>query len=264
MLEGEAKEKISSAITRAQLELEEALSELDAMPAYDPGAVAFTAHALNNYLTIAGGTADLLMAHLRDDPDPDVRRWLESLQHVTSLMIRSVGQLIATAPGKESKFRFAKEDFTALIGRVCQYYERVAEKKHIRIVTNFSDDVPLIWIDRIVVAAVLDNLMSNAVKFSPLGKQIEVRGSGEEGWAVCKVCDQGPGISKEEQRKLFQKGVTLTPKPTGGESSMGYGLAVAKELIERMGGKIWCESGGLGQGACFAIRIPAYQGQTEG
>jgi signal transduction histidine kinase len=79
---------------------------------------------------------------------------------------------------------------------------------------------------------------------------------------VCSVQDEGPGLSQGDQAKLFQRGVRLTPRPTGRESSTGFGLAVAKDLIERLGGAIWCQSA-LGQGSCFSFRIPAYHEQLE-
>jgi signal transduction histidine kinase len=81
---------------------------------------------------------------------------------------------------------------------------------------------------------------------------------GDAGWGVCEVRDNGPGLSPADQARLFQRGVRLTPTPTGGEPSSGYGLAVAKELVEKLGGKIWCESV-LGLGCCFSFRLPAYQ-----
>jgi chromosomal replication initiation ATPase DnaA len=65
----ETKDKVASAIARAQMELEEALSELDVMSAYDPRSVAFTAHALNNYLTVTGGTVELILKRVADHPD---------------------------------------------------------------------------------------------------------------------------------------------------------------------------------------------------
>jgi signal transduction histidine kinase len=75
---------------------------------------------------------------------------------------------------------------------------------------------------------------------------------------ICSVQDEGPGLSQEEQAQLFQRGVRLSPVPTGGEPSTGYGLAVAKELSERLHGAIWCVSA-PGQGACFLFRLPPHQ-----
>jgi signal transduction histidine kinase len=164
------------------------------------------------------------------------------------------------ASATESNFRLEKADLLTLVQRVCHYYQRMADQKGIRVIAGSAGQVPPVWTDRVAVAAVLDNLLSNAVKYSLSGKQIDVQLRGENGWVRCDVRDKGPGLSKEDQDKLFQKGVRLTPKPTGGELSMGYGLAVAKELMEKMGGEIWCESV-LGQGACFSIRVPAYDGQ---
>ncbi|MBX3301010.1 MAG: ATP-binding protein [Nitrospira sp.] len=108
----------------------------------------------------------------------------------------------------------------------------------------------------------MGNLLSNAVKYSPPGTQIEVRVRDENGWVRCDVQDQGPGLSQQDQAKLFQEGVRLTPQPTGGEPSTGYGLAVVKQLIEKMGGKVSCESL-YGQGSCFSILVPQYAGPTD-
>ena len=77
---------------------------------------------------------------------------------------------------------------------------------------------------------------------------------------VCSVRDEGPGLTQEDQAKLFQRGVRLSSVPTGGEASSGYGLAVAKELISKLAGDLWCEST-LGAGACFSFRLPAYREQ---
>ena len=77
----------------------------------------------------------------------------------------------------------------------------------------------------------------------------------EPGYLVCTVQDEGPGLSPEEQGKLFQRGVRLSPAPTGGEPSNGYGLAVAKELVEKLEGEIWCESQ-QGKSASFNFRLP--------
>ena len=257
----EPKELVASAIVRAKADLDEALSELEKMPAFDPGAVAFAAHALNNYLSVTEGALDLILVHLASYPDPQVRVWLEGVQHATNLMSRTVTQLMSAAVSTEMKLRFERVDLGLLVQRACNYYQRAARKKAIRIVVGAAADVPVVWTDRVAVAAVLDNLLSNAVKYSPTGKDVTVQVRGEPGRAVCAVRDQGPGLSQADQTRLFQRGVQLTPKPTGGESSSGFGLAVAKELIDKLGGAIWCESV-LGQGCCFSFRLPAYQEPT--
>ncbi len=254
----ETKERVAAAITRAQAELEGALAELERLPAFDPGATAFAAHALSNYLSVTGGAVELISAHLADHADPQLRVWLEGLQHATYLMTRIVNQLINASAPAEAKLRFEPVDLPLLVQRACNYYQRVANRKTIRLIVSPATDVPPVWADRVAVAAVLDNLLSNAIKYSEPGKQVWVQVRGAEGGAVCGVRDEGPGLSPEDQARLFQKGVRLTPRPTLGEPSAGYGLAVAKDLITKLGGAIWCVSV-LGQGSCFWFRLPAYR-----
>ena len=90
----EPKELVASAIARAQADLTEALSQLEKIPALDPGSVAFVAHVLNNYLAVAGGTVDLIVMHLGDSVDSQVRVWLDGVRHATDLMARTVSQLV--------------------------------------------------------------------------------------------------------------------------------------------------------------------------
>ena len=150
-----------------------------------------------------------------------------------------------------------------MVQRFIGFYQRIADRKQIRFLCESTVDVPSVWTDRVAAAAVLDNLFSNAVKYSPPGKRIWVQVSTERDGVVCSVRDEGPGLGEEDQAKLFQRGGQLTPKPTAGEPSTGYGLAVAKEFIERLGGTIWCESV-LGQGSSFSFRLPRYQEQAHG
>lgn len=252
-----------AAIARAQADLVVALSELEKIPPFDAGSVAFAAHALNNYITVTGGTVELILMHLADHPDPQLHVWLKGVQHATDMMAHTVNQLMSASVTIATKLRFEKVDLPLFVQRTCNYYQRRADQKSIRVIVESAADVPPVWTDRVAVGSVLDNLLSNAVKYSQPGKQIWVRVRGEQSGAVCEVRDEGPGMSQEDQVKLFQKGAQLTPKPTGDETSTGYGLAVAKELIDKLGGEIWCESV-LGQGCCFFFRLPAYQEPTLG
>jgi signal transduction histidine kinase len=252
------KDEVAAAILKAKAELDQALAELEKMSAFDPGVVAYSTHALNNYLAVTRCSVELLSLSLADHPDPNIRRWLEALGHATELMRYTVSQLMTYSVPKNAEFRFLKWDLPTLVGRACYFYQRIADRKNILIVYDSTMDAPPVWTDPIAVAAILDNLLSNALKYSYHGKHIWVQVRGEVTSAVCSVRDEGPGLSQEDHAKLFQRGVRLSPMPTGGEPSSGYGLAVAKDLIDKLGGQLWCDSQ-LGVGTSFSFRLPAYQ-----
>ena len=145
------------------------------MPAFDPGAIAFSTHALSNYLMVTGCTAKLLLLSLAEHPDPQIRNWLEGLGHVTKLMRHTVSQLMTSSEPKDAELRFLKWDSVQLVRRACNYYQRIADRKNIPIVFESAMDIPPLWTDPVAAVAVLDNLLSNAVKYSFPGKQIWVK-----------------------------------------------------------------------------------------
>lgn len=251
------KEKVSASIQEAQAQLDRALEELEHLPAFDGGSIAFAAHALHNYLTVISGTVQLISRSLEGHPDPDVHRWLQGLLRTTDVMTHTVNQLMGTAAEGGPAPARDRIDLQLLVRRVASYYERLAARKQIRITVGADESLPPAMGDRLAIAATLDNLLSNAVKFSDPGKRISLGVHARSGRVICSVKDEGPGLSAEDQAKLFQRGARLTPRPTGGEPSTGYGLAVAKELIEKQGGRIWCESR-LGHGSQFSFELPMF------
>ncbi len=254
---GEVKEQVSEAIARAKADLELALGTLEKIPSFDAASVAFSAHALNNFLTVTSAITDLLMLSLKSYPDQEVRKWLENLKHTNRMMAHIVAELMNDATmRKHPELKFETFDMTRLARRACLYYQRIADRKQIKIKLESNTDQSNAWGDHVAVAAVMDNLLSNAVKYSYPGKEIRVSVNREDETVKCTVLDSGPGISPEDQGRLFQEGVTLSSVPTGNEPSSGYGLAVARELIDLMSGSIWYESR-PGQGACFAFSLPA-------
>jgi len=256
-------ERITSSIANAHAELEEALLELEKLPAVSEGAVGFATHALNNFLTVTGGTVELLQLSLADHPDQEVHKGLAALERATVLMSHTVTQLLTSSTEAGVKLRLEPVHLPLMAQRFSFFYQRSADRKKIRCLTEFSGNTPPVWSDRVMVAAVLDNLISNAVKYSPHGKDVRIQIVAEPDVIVCSIRDQGPGLSPEDQSKLFQRGCRLTPQPTGGEPSTGFGLAVAKEFIDKLGGTIACEST-LGEGSCFTFRLPRYQKALHG
>ena len=104
---------------------------------------------------------------------------------------------------------------------------------------------------------VFENLVSNAVKYSPKGKRIQVSlmQASEETVRIA-VKDEGQGLTEADKEKLFGKFQRLSARPTGGESSTGLGLSIVKQLVELHGGKVWAESEGKDNGATFFVELP--------
>jgi len=250
------KSQVATAIARAQANLEDAVAALDKLAAVDTQSVALAAHALNNFLTVADGTIDFLSERLRDHPDRQVTTWLEGLAHATTLMTHTVTRLMNNSARAENWVRLDDVNLGRLAYRVCLYYRSPAALKRIQIDFRTVDDIPSVRVDPVLVAAILDNLLSNAVKYSPPDKRIRVHVYPDRDGAACSVRDEGPGLSAQDQERLFMAGVRLSPVPSAGEPSYGYGLAVAKRFIDELGGEIRCASV-EGQGATFTVWVPA-------
>lgn len=106
---------------------------------------------------------------------------------------------------------------------------------------------------------IIDNLVSNAIKFSPRNSQVDVSGKKKGGSIIISVKDNGPGFSESDKVFMYQKFKRLSAQPTGGESSNGLGLAIVKTLVDRLGGEIVLVSE-QGKGAEFLVRIPESKG----
>ncbi len=244
-------ESIETAIAH----LADALAHLDRMPASDRESYALAAHVMNNYLSVAEAALDLLSNALDSHPNSEVKTWLDSLRHLGHLMHHAMGRLFETPAGGDLPLRFESVDLPRLMGRACEYYRMTAAQKGLTIAFRPGSGVPPVLGDRVAIAVVADNLLSNAVKFSSRGGAIDVEVVPGPGGVACRITDSGPGLSPAEQARLFQPGSKVGPSPTAGEPSAGYGLVIVKQLVERMGGRIWVESE-PGCGACFSFRIP--------
>jgi signal transduction histidine kinase len=254
----DVKQRVATSIEEARADLDRALVELQQLPAFDSNTVGFVAHALNNYLTVTLVTMETLQRALITHPNPEVRSWIEGIQHVTEVMQHTVGKLLQVSPAGDFPLKLEAVNVSLLMDRACKYFETVAHRKQISIRYGGVDELPLVRADRVALAVVAENLLSNAVKFSKPGTTIHVQLIEESGSVVCTVRDEGPGISREDQTRLFQKGVTLGAVPTGGEPSSGFGLALAKGFMDQMDGTLWCESE-PGHGAWFSFRLPVHE-----
>jgi signal transduction histidine kinase len=250
MTELDPRAQATDSIETAIANLAEALYQIDRIPAHDRTTIGFVAHTMNTYLSVAEATLALLSDALRDNPHPEVAKWIDGLRHVGGLMHHATAHLIRTSAPSDFPLKFDDVDLPLLVRRACEYHQRAADQKQLQIVCRPIGDVPSAWADRVAVAVVVDNLLSNAVTCSNPGGEVLVQILPGPGGVVCSVRDQGPGLTPHEQARLLQPSV-----PGGEKPSSGLDIAIAREFIERMDGRLWVESE-LGRGACFSFRLP--------
>lgn len=148
-----------------------------------------------------------------------------------------------------------------IVQRCVSDYKERAQAKQIILHYTPPNETMQASIDASIMAEILDNLISNALKYSPLGKQVFVRLNASNGKVRIETQDEGPGLSAEDKTKLFGKFARLSAQPTGGEHSTGLGLSIVKRFAEAMNGHVWCESE-LGAGATFIVEFPSCESET--
>lgn len=255
------------AVKRASAELHDALDHLGKLSADHEERISYSTHALNNYLMVVSTTSRLLEKRLKGSLDPEALSLVANLRDASNTMMSTVSGVLAaaTTPAGVPRLIFTRVSFGQLIDVACETYRAAAVQKRIalgwsrhRRARESSQDVVLT--DRVAAGAVLDNLISNAVKFTPPGEAISVTVAREPNAMVCSVWDRGPGLTEEDRAHLYQRGVLLSARPTGGEVSHGFGLAIARDLTLALGGSLTCASV-PGQGACFSFSLPTGTGQ---
>jgi signal transduction histidine kinase len=228
----------------------------------DQTSVSFGIHALTNLLTLATASVDIVQDLVKPSPD-DARlaEYLLVLEHSIDMMVFTVTRLTGMSGLQGANLRMEAINLPLLVQRIATYYRPTASRKQILLDADPRMEAPPVRGDPVVTRVVLGNLVSNALKYSPLGGRVwvELRPVGD--WVQCDVRDEGPGLSEEDQARLFQRGARLSPRPTGGEPSNGFGLAVAKEMLDMAGGEIFCVSR-LGAGSCFSFRLPIFRERT--
>ena len=146
-------------------------------------------------------------------------------------------------------------DLAILVEEVAEANRPLAERKNqVLTVTAPREHIASVDADRVRDA--IDNLVSNAIKYSPIGGEIDVEVGREGDSIMVQVKDQGAGLSPEDISRLFGRFQRLSAKPTAGESSTGLGLSIAKRIVDLHGGGITVQSPGPGQGATFIMKLP--------
>ncbi|MCL4818242.1 MAG: hypothetical protein KJ067_03840 [Vicinamibacteria bacterium] len=229
----------------------EALRKADALKTEMLG---IAAHDLKNPLAIVRGFAELLQLKLADR---ESREMATRILRSSNTMLGIVTRLLDSAALESGQLAIARErvDLGRVVTSVVDANAPQAARKGQRLEAAAAPDL-VVNGDPDRLAEVVDNLVGNAIKYSPEDKTIRVRLAARDGFAVLEVEDEGPGFSVDERARLFRRFSRLSARPTGDESSSGLGLAIVRQLAELHGGRVDATSPGPGRGATFELRLP--------
>ncbi len=182
----------------------------------------------------------------------DLEKADAALQHMTRL----INDLLDIASIESGKVRLEREeeDLGFVLREIEKLHLHRARKKNIRL-ELVAPELPPVSIDRTKILSVVDNLVSNAIKYTNTGGRVEVRAEKNDREVVVHVRDNGQGLSPQDLERVFTSFGRLSARPTGGESTTGLGLAIVKRIVELHGGRVWVESE-LGHGSTFSFSLP--------
>jgi signal transduction histidine kinase len=224
------------------------------------------AHDLKNPLGVILGRTDILSEILPVAPLPlkQAQDQIEHIRRSARRLTAMVEELIADARADavDIAVRSYALDAGVLVSEVAENNRKLAQSKEQALHVAVEDGLHVMG-DTERLREAVDNLISNAVKYSPPGGHIAVSARREDGEILIRVADEGPGLSPEDKDRVFGRFQRLSAKPTGGESSTGLGLSIAKRIIDLHNGRIFVETRPSG-GAVFTIALPAPRSMDAG
>jgi signal transduction histidine kinase len=219
--------------------------------------IGLVAHDLRGPVGRVNALVDILRLEGRN-LTPEQHEYLQMILDSNEHLLSLIDRILNVEAIEAGRFTLSTEplDVAALLHEQLAGFKAAAARKHITLAHQEPGEPVPGAIDRNFFAQIVENLLSNALKFSYPGSRVFVRLRTEAAWLYLEVQDEGPGFSAADHARLFGKFQRLSARPTGGEPSSGLGLAIVKKYVELMGGRVWCESE-KGKGATFVVQLPA-------
>lgn len=235
--------------------VEERTAELKRINKEKDDIVDITIHDLKNPLNAIELQADLIITKYDSLDRAEIEHRLNKIILTTRRMSHIITNLLEANAIESGRINVIniETDLVKYLNEIVSIYAYEAEKKNIEVRLQTPENLICI-IDVSLLQEILDNLISNAIKFSENNSIIEIAMSATPYELVISIADQGPGFSTRDKAKLFEKYAKLTAKPTAGENSTGLGLFIVKKLVDLLGGEIHLESE-LGKGAKFILNF---------
>jgi PAS domain S-box-containing protein len=251
-------EEERAAFTRELESRNERLLELDRLK---DEFVALVSHELRTPLTSIRGYLELVLDGEAGEVSDEQRQFLGIVERNANRLLALVGDLLFLAQIEAGKLSLevGAVDVAALAAEAVETARPLAEEKRVTL-TLATSPLPLLAGDRVRLAQLLDNLISNAIKFTPEGGRVDVRATTSRGNAILEVRDTGMGIAATEQEHVFERFFRASAAAERAIQGTGLGLAISKAIVHAHGGRITLAST-EGEGATFRVTIPLRSAQ---
>ena len=216
-------------------------------------------HELRTPLTIVKGHLEILLEDLNQFPNfrPAFKHSLEVAHAKIRVMEQLTHDIIMALGNNERGFRPQAVNFCSIVLQAAKNHSLQASKKNILIRVLPCPPLQPVWGDPIQLEEVCDNLISNAIKYSPFDSTITLSVEGLPNFVHCAISDEGGGIPEDQKDKIFERFYQIESAPTRKYGGLGLGLAIVKKIVEdNHGGKIWVENNTPRKGATFFVDLP--------
>jgi two-component system phosphate regulon sensor histidine kinase PhoR len=218
--------------------------------------VANVSHEFKTPLTAIQGFAETLLAGAIDDPENN-RRFLEIIRNHAIRLARLTNDLLKLARIEAGKMEleFSSVGLLELIEGCTETTLLKANRKEITLEISVPPQLPPVRGDATLLRDVLQNLLDNAIQYTPAGGHISVAATAGPREAVVTVADTGIGIPLADSERIFERFYRVDAARSREAGGTGLGLSIAKHIVEAHGGKLWVEST-VGQGSKFSFSLP--------
>ena len=219
--------------------------------------LAMLVHELRAPLAVIKGAADLIIRDAQALSKEQIETLLGQIKKSSTSLLQIVNDILDVSKIESGKFSIKKVDgdINALLKEVSEYYLSWANEKQIKLNLSLDEKIPQIKFDSERIKQVLNNLLSNALKFTDEYGNITIATHLNDKFVHIAVCDSGIGIPDDMKHKLFNKFVQVGTKVQVKEKGTGLGLFIAKGIVETHGGSIWIEDNDP-QGTKFIFNLP--------
>ena len=249
--------RLNNEMANLQRTLAKQNADLAALNSQKNRLLGMAAHDLRNPLGVILAYSEFLESEAFDKLDEEQQEFVSTIKEMSQFMLKLVTDLLDVTAIEAGQLILHRKDcdLASLIGHSVTLNGVLAAKKQITVALVVDGPVPPLSLDVGKIEQVLNNLISNAIKFSHPNTHVEVRVGVRGPQIEVAVQDQGQGIPQSEMAKLFKPFGRASVQSTAGEQSTGLGLAIVRRIIEGHGGRIWVEST-VDQGSTFTFSLP--------